>query len=278
MKLSARYIPARQLPDKSVSLLDTACARVAIGQSAIPPAVEDARREIEHLEIEIGILDREAATGAGHDERLAEAREARQAAEARLAELEARWEQEQALVDADPRPPRPARDGPRRPEGRRRTATGAGRAEPRRRGAAAPGRARREDRRAAVSSRARSPLMQVCVDGQTIAEVVAGWTGIPVGKMVADEIQTVLKLQRPAGGAGHRPVARPGGDRPAHPDRAGQPDRPATADRRVPAGRPQRRRQDRDRPGPGRHPLRRRAEPDHRSTCRSTRRRTRSAA
>ena len=64
VKLSHRYIPARQLPDKSVSLLDTACARVAIGQNAIPPAVEDCRRQIDHLNVEIGILERERATGA----------------------------------------------------------------------------------------------------------------------------------------------------------------------------------------------------------------------
>ncbi len=72
VKLSHRYIPARQLPDKSVSLLDTACARVAIGQNAIPPAVEDCRRRIDHLKVELGILDREGATGAQHAERMAE--------------------------------------------------------------------------------------------------------------------------------------------------------------------------------------------------------------
>src|SRR3954447_4282448 len=71
VRLSARYITGRQLPDKSVSLLDTACARVAIGQSAIPPAVEDCRRRIDHTRVEIGILERETITGARHDERLA---------------------------------------------------------------------------------------------------------------------------------------------------------------------------------------------------------------
>src|SRR4029077_17057668 len=65
--LSARYIPGRQLPDKSVSLLATACARVAIGQNATPPAVEDAQRRIENLEVEIAILERESATGTAHD-------------------------------------------------------------------------------------------------------------------------------------------------------------------------------------------------------------------
>ena len=70
VRLSHRYIPDRQLPDKSVSLLDTACARVALGQSATPPALEDCRREIEHLTVEIDILEREQAVGAPHDERL----------------------------------------------------------------------------------------------------------------------------------------------------------------------------------------------------------------
>src|SRR3954454_14549818 len=98
VKLSHRYIPGRQLPDKSVSLLDTACARVAIGQSAIPPAVEDCRRRIDHTRVEIGILEREAVTGARHDERLATRREELAREEARLVELEKRWEAERKLV------------------------------------------------------------------------------------------------------------------------------------------------------------------------------------
>src|SRR3954452_4324707 len=84
VKLSHRYIPARQLPDKSVSLLDTACARVAIGQSATPPAVEDCRRRIQNLQVELGILDRESATGAKHEERITEKEAELAAAEARL--------------------------------------------------------------------------------------------------------------------------------------------------------------------------------------------------
>ncbi len=98
VKLSARYIPGRQLPDKSVSLLDTACARVAIGQNAVPPTVEDSRREIEHLKVEIGILEREGATGAHHDERLAETTAALKTSEERLKGLEERWEKEKTAV------------------------------------------------------------------------------------------------------------------------------------------------------------------------------------
>jgi type VI secretion system protein VasG len=191
VKLSARYIPGRQLPDKSVSLLDTACARVAIGQSAIPPAVEDARREIDHLKVEIGILEREGATGARHDERLAEATAALKAAEDLLAGLEKRWEQEAAIVAEI----REIRD--------RLEASHAERVKGRKEGAAADGPSDEERKLAAEleektealrALQGDDPLMQVCVDSQTIAEVIAGWTGIPVGKMVADEIETVMKL------------------------------------------------------------------------------------
>src|SRR5262249_30175634 len=98
VKLSHRYIPARQLPDKSVSLLDTACAPVAIGQRATPPAVEDVRRLIDHLKLELSILGRETVTGAKHDERVAETEAALKAAEGRLADLEKRWEAEKSLV------------------------------------------------------------------------------------------------------------------------------------------------------------------------------------
>ncbi len=100
VRLSARYIPGRQLPDKSVSLLDTACARVAISQSAIPPAVEDCRRQIDNLKVEIEILERETETGAHHAERLVETQEALTKAESSLVELQKRWEEERKLVQS----------------------------------------------------------------------------------------------------------------------------------------------------------------------------------
>ncbi|WZP00789.1 type VI secretion system ATPase TssH [Isosphaeraceae bacterium EP7] len=178
VKFSARYIPGRQLPDKSVSLLDTACARVAISQGAIPPAVEDARRRIEVLDVEIGILRREAASGAPHVDRLAERDEDLEAAKARLAALEARWEAEKTVV---------ARVRALREQIEARHAQGQG------------DDAALADLEAATAElralQGESPLMHTCVDGQAIAEVVAGWTGIPVGKMLADEIHTLLNLQ-----------------------------------------------------------------------------------
>ena len=99
VRLSHRYIPAGQLPDKSVRLLDTAAARVAVSQHAVPPAVEDCRRRIQALETELAIIGRESAIGIGVVAREASAREALGREQAALAELEARWEAEKALVD-----------------------------------------------------------------------------------------------------------------------------------------------------------------------------------
>lgn len=99
VRLSHRYIPARQLPDKSVSLLDTSCARVAISQHAVPPEVDDCRKRIDALDTELAIIGREAAVGIDTAEREAKARETLATDQAQLQQLEARWEQEKALVD-----------------------------------------------------------------------------------------------------------------------------------------------------------------------------------
>jgi type VI secretion system protein VasG len=199
VKLSHRYIPARQLPDKSVSLLDTACARVAISQNAIPPAIEDCRRHIDHLQVELGILDREDATGGEHAARIAETQGALAGARTQLAALEARWEEERKRVEElrtlartvetryfEEKKTRSAPDGDGQPTG----------------AASQPSSelvALQADLKAKMDAlralQGPSPLLQVSVDSQTIAEVIAGWTGIPVGKMLADEIQTVLRLR-----------------------------------------------------------------------------------
>src|SRR5262249_42387349 len=96
--LSARYISERQLPDKSVSLLDTACARLALSQAATPSALEDCRRDVEHYDVGIGILKREMASGAAHGKRLDELTKAKQDAQERLGTLERRLEDERKLV------------------------------------------------------------------------------------------------------------------------------------------------------------------------------------
>ena len=99
VRLSHRYIPARQLPDKAVSLLDTACARVAISQHAVPAALEDCRHELDALGIELDIIEREETVGVDAATRRAAAEEKRAAADARRLELEARWDVERGHVD-----------------------------------------------------------------------------------------------------------------------------------------------------------------------------------
>jgi type VI secretion system protein VasG len=192
VKLSHRYIPARQLPDKSVSLLDTACARVAIGQGAIPPAVEDGRRQIEHLKLEIEILKREQATGAVNQERIQALRQELETSTAQLTALEARWEDEKAKVAE-------IQDLAAKVEAlyHEEQSKSGGNGKPLEPSPELV--AQQAELRSKIQAlrqlQGESPLMQVSVDSQTIAEVVAGWTGIPVGRMVANEIQTVLNLK-----------------------------------------------------------------------------------
>jgi type VI secretion system protein VasG len=177
VKLSARYIPSRQLPDKAVSLLDTACARVAMSQSAIPAPIEDRRRRIGLINTELAILEREVASGGQHADRMAELRDERGTAEAELQALEERWQKEQALV-AQLRDLRAAIEKPDSTEDK----------------------AALRERLVALDSELRQlqgeqPLIFPVVDGQAIAEIVEAWTGIPAGRMQSDEIRTVLNLR-----------------------------------------------------------------------------------
>jgi type VI secretion system protein VasG len=195
VRLSHRYLSGRQLPDKAVSLLDTACARVGMSQRAVPAAVEDGRRRLERLAVSIDILERETATGADHAERLAELAREKTEAEKELAALEARWQQEQKLVgevrqvreQLEPR--RPARGGKESKE----KAAPAGPLSESERQRLRGELARLTDQLKEVQGE--EPLLQVCVDGQAIAAVVSAWTGIPVGRMVSDEVQAVLSLK-----------------------------------------------------------------------------------
>jgi len=211
VRLSHRYIAARQLPDKSVSVLDTASARVAIGAAATPPAIEDLHRQIDALEVERGIRSREQVAGADHAERLEEIGVELGAANEKLAGLEERRRQELALVDevkeirakleASLEPAQTEQDEASAASGEIETApdeTPAATDET----PAALDEAQADELRAAFERKkaelaelqGEEPLVMLDVDGQTIAEVISGWTGIPVGKMVADEINQVLHL------------------------------------------------------------------------------------
>ncbi|MFU9137166.1 type VI secretion system ATPase TssH [Erwinia tasmaniensis] len=173
--LSHRYIPARQLPDKAVALLDTACARVAVSQSAQPPQLEDCLHRIHALEIEKEIAGREARVAIGDATRVA-------SLDAQLAELAtqrdqltARWQQEQGLVDEiiALRAQLHA-DEAEEVETLHQTLA--------------------ERQQALKALQGETPLLFAAVDANVVAAVVSDWTGIPLGRMVKNEIEAVLNL------------------------------------------------------------------------------------
>jgi type VI secretion system protein VasG len=205
VKFSHRYLPDRQLPDKAVSVLDTACARLALGQNATPPAIEDANRQIDDCTVQARILERESSLGADHAESLAALVKQKAAVEARLTELNARWEKERDLVGKirevrgklEPPTVAPAATQAAPPAAAEGTATA-----PAVQPAPAPEALRAE--LAALNTeleqlQGETPLMRVCVDSQIVGEVVAAWTGIPIGKMLRDEMQSVLTLESTLG-------------------------------------------------------------------------------
>ena len=212
VRLSHRYIPARQLPDKAVSLIDTACARVAVSQHAVPAGVDDLRRRILSNEMERDILKRELAIGHEHDVRLNDL-EAKLAKErSTLAELEKHWEEEKQIVTriidlrgklhAAGISPEAATAAPAAPAANAAAATvpatpvGAAPAVP---GLPPEERAKvldelRKENGALKAFQGDHPLIFPSVDQGSVASVVADWTGIPVGRMVRNEIEQVLKL------------------------------------------------------------------------------------
>lgn len=179
VRLSNRYITGRQLPDKAIGVLDTACAKVALAHGSTPAAIDDARKRIERIDAEIASLEREVASasaGAGHDERLAELRASRATEVETLTADEARYAQERARV---------ARIGELRAQIETASADDANAA-----------RARLAEQTSALQALQQSrPMVPLQVDGHVVAEIVASWTGIPLGRMVKDEIRTVLGLK-----------------------------------------------------------------------------------
>ncbi len=173
VRLSNRYIPARQLPDKAVSLIDTACARVAISLHATPAEVDDSRRRIESLETELAIIEREAAIGVDTASRRASVDALLATERERLDEVEGRWDNELALVEQIQRLRSQLADS---------TERDAGLVELR----------QLQDELAAQQGE--HPLVLISVDEQAVASVVQDWTGIPVGRMVKNEIENVLGL------------------------------------------------------------------------------------
>jgi len=199
VSLSHRYIPARQLPDKAVSLLDTACARVALSQHALPAAIEDLQRRIEVLGIESGIAGREAAIGVGEHKRVEDIAAQVIAAQAELDLLEKRRVQEAALVErivALRKLLSPAAVPVQTDEAVTDESPSAVDIDPveRERTPEAIRAELNEAQDKLAQLQGESPLILAAVDAQAIATVVADWTGIPIGRMVRDDAQSVLRL------------------------------------------------------------------------------------
>jgi type VI secretion system protein VasG len=205
VKLSKRYIPDRQLPDKSVSLLDTACARVAVSQHAVPPEVEDSRRRIESLENERDIIVRERSIGIDVGERSEQVERALESETTRLAELEKRWKSEKEIVDrilaarARLRRASLAASGSgKKPEdGSNSEEKPVEPAEPMDTEAELLSLKALEGE--LVALQAEEPLILAIVDARAVAKVVADWTGIPTGRMIKNEIENILKLAEQLG-------------------------------------------------------------------------------
>jgi type VI secretion system protein VasG len=195
-RLSHRYIPSRQLPDKAVSLIDTACARVAISQHSTPPALEDCHRRISALESELAIINRESAIGIDHEQRTHEVEANLKTEKDRLATLEAAYKKEKGVVDEilefrrklrlDGETATPKEDGAKAQEPKAE--------EPKPEDRDALLAKLRELEKTLSALQGDNPLIHPSVDEQAVASVVADWTGIPVGRMVKNEIQAVLSL------------------------------------------------------------------------------------
>ena len=204
VRLSHRYIPDRQLPDKAVSLLDTACARVAVSHHATPAAVEDCQRRIDALTTELEIIARERAVGIDVGERETKVKESLTSEDKRLVELKVAWNQEKKLVDEILELRAKLREATGKVESAAAVSTADATA-----AITAPS-LTDEERAAAltrlkelqallVTAQGDAPLVLPSVDEQAVGSVVADWTGIPVGRMVKDEVATVLNLARSLG-------------------------------------------------------------------------------
>jgi len=181
VRLSHRYITGRQLPDKAVSVLDTSCARVAIGLTTSPPQVEEAVRQIGNIESEMKILEKESLMGNVHTERLESLSKEKETVGIRRDELNTKWQAEMSVAK--------------------------GILETRQKiyeiylkNPVDPSIAENREKLMKLEQELRemqgdSPLVQISVDSQTISDVISGWTGIPTGRMLTDEISTVLRLE-----------------------------------------------------------------------------------
>jgi len=180
VKLSHRYVAGRQLPDKAVSVLDTACAKLALGQNSTPAQIEDLQRRLDDLDVQEKALIREQATGGAHDKRLSDIAAEKESSKTALEEMKARFAKESELVGK-------LRELRGKMED---TAMEAGAAEK-----LGPMRAELDAMNTELTTlQGENPYVGVCLDAQQVGEIISSWTGIPVGKMLKDEIEAMLNL------------------------------------------------------------------------------------
>ena len=212
--LSHRYIPARQLPDKAVSLLDTACARVAVALHATPAPLEDSKNRITALELELEILGRESAVGHASDDRVSKINEELDEERARMESLTKKWNEEKALVDeilelrqklVSVQEPAIADEAPATDEVTAEDAESADaddETEVTEEAGEAVAESDGQDLKQELDDlqtklaelQGENPLVFHSVDAAAVASVVEDWTGIPVGSMVKDEIDSILNM------------------------------------------------------------------------------------
>jgi type VI secretion system protein VasG len=173
VQLSHRYIASRQLPDKAISVLDTACSRMAIRETTLPAVIDEKNRRLTQLKTEITLLQREAMTGSNHKKRLKSLQEQQDTLEYELTELHVRWEKEQSVIKKM-RELRQALEA---------ESTG--------------GDLKKFNQLKKQLRKLQGdlPLLQETVDAHSVADVIAGWTGIPVGRMVGNDIRNLLGLR-----------------------------------------------------------------------------------
>ncbi|GAB5070864.1 type VI secretion system ATPase TssH [Citrobacter sedlakii] len=183
VRLSQRYISGRQLPDKAISVLDTACARVALAQHDVPPALEEIRQQQAAIEEESARLNRELLVGVDHHDRLCELEAQAQKLKLQAREVEERWQDErqrvgellaarQRMLDLSAQP-----EDDELEQALVECAALIGKLET-----------------AAAQLRDEVPLVPDCVDAATVAAVIGGWTGIPLGQMLTDEAHALRTL------------------------------------------------------------------------------------
>ncbi|WP_213134780.1 type VI secretion system ATPase TssH [Citrobacter sp. FP75] len=185
VRLSQRYISGRQLPDKAISVLDTACARVSLAQHDVPPQLEEIRQQQAAIDEESERLNRELLVGVDHHDRLCELEEQAKKLQLQAREVEGRWQDErqrvgellatrQRMLDLSERLDD---DDEELEQQLVECAALIGKLET-----------------AAAQLRDEVPLVPDCVDPATVAAVIGGWTGIPLGQMLTDEAHALRTL------------------------------------------------------------------------------------